>query len=63
MTLVILAGTAFLAVSALAMFAMLVVSIRRTERVPLSELQGKPTGTIARRVLTGFRTDNAEDTE
>lgn len=59
MTLVILAGAMFLAV--IAMFAVLVVSIRRAERVPMSAIQGKRPGTIARRVLVGFRADNAED--
>lgn len=59
MTIVILAGATFLAV--IAMVAVLVVSIRRAERVPLSEIRGKRTGTIARRVLVGFRTE--EDAE
>jgi hypothetical protein len=63
MVLFILAGTAFLAVFALTVFTVLVVSIRRAERAPLSEIQGKQAGITARRVLTGFRFDSEEDAE
>lgn len=61
-TLFVLAGTSFLAVSALAVFAVLVVSIRRAERVPLSESRQKRVGIIAGRVLIGFCTGE-EDAE
>jgi hypothetical protein len=56
----ILAGTGFLAGAALAVFALIVISIHRTPRVPMSETSGKRPGAFARRVITGVRTD-AED--
>lgn len=63
MLLFVLAGTAFLAILVLIVFVVLVVSIHRAARVPLSETRGKRSGTIARRVLTGFRIDGEEGTE
>lgn len=52
----ILAGAAFLAVAAFAVFAVLVLSIHRTDRVRMSEAGGGRRGAIARRVLAGIGT-------
>lgn len=59
MAIVILAGT--VAILAFVVFTVLVVSIRRTPQGPLSEINGKRPGVIARRVLTGFSTESKED--
>jgi hypothetical protein len=58
--LLILAGTVFLSILAFAVFAVLVVSIRRTPRVPMSETRGKRAGAVARCVIGGVRTDGEE---
>jgi hypothetical protein len=50
----VLVGTASLAVLALGIFLVLVVSLWRTPHVPLSEIQGKREGVMARRVMYGF---------
>ena len=60
-TILILAGTAFLASVAFAAFTVVVVSIRRNERARLSETKGQRAGTIARRVLAGISTGSEED--
>lgn len=59
-TVLILAGTGFLAFAGLAVFAFLVISIHRTPRVPMSQTPGRRHGAFARCVLTGVRAD-AED--
>lgn len=51
--LIVLAGTGFLAVLVSVAFVLLVVSIHRTPRVPLSEARGKRSGALARCVITG----------
>jgi hypothetical protein len=63
LTLFILAGTAFLSFITLAAFVLVVVSIHRNERARLSETKGNCAGIIARKVLTGVRTECEEDTE
>lgn len=57
----ILAGTAFLAITAFAVFVFIVVSIHRTQRVPLAETRGKHSGSFARCLLVGI--EGKEDGE
>lgn len=59
----VLAGTAFLAVAAFAVFVLLVLSIHRTARVPLSEARGMRHGSMARRVLAGIRVEGKDGDE
>jgi hypothetical protein len=59
----ILAGTAFLACAAFAVFAFLVISIHRTPRVPMSQTPGNRPGTFARCMLTGVRAGAKDDNE
>jgi hypothetical protein len=61
--LLILAGTAFLAVLVFAVFVLLVVSIHRTPRVPMSEVRGRRAGAFARCVITGVSAGSKEDGE
>ena len=57
----ILAGTAFLAFAALTVLALIVISLHRTDRVPLAEIHGRRSGALARHVLAGFRPCREED--
>ncbi len=61
-TLFILAIAVFLGGAVLGAFVLLTVSVRRGQRAPyLSETQGMREGHIARRVLTGIRTETSDD--
>ena len=51
---VFLSGTAF------GIFILLIISMRRTTRAPLSEAQGERAGAISRRVLVGARAGGRE---
>jgi hypothetical protein len=51
---VFLSGTAF------GIFILLIISMRRTTRAPLSEAQGERAGAISRRVLVGTRAGGRE---
>jgi hypothetical protein len=62
-TILILAGTGFLAAAALTVFAFTVISIHRTPRVPMSETAGKRPGAFARCVIGGVRTDAKDGDE
>ena len=46
----------FLSGAAFGVFVLLLVSMRRTTRAPLSEAHGERGGAISRRVLVGART-------
>ena len=50
----------FLSGAAFGVFILLVISMRRTPRVPLSQVQGERAGGISRRVLTGSRPGSRE---
>ena len=50
----------FLSGAAFGVFILLVISLRRTPRVPLSQVQGEHAGGISRRVLTGSRPGSRE---
>ncbi len=50
----------FLSGAAFGAFILLVISMRRTTRAPLSEAHGERAGAISRRVLVGARTDGRE---
>jgi hypothetical protein len=45
---------------AFGIFILLVISMRRTPRVPLSQVRDDPAGGLARRVLTGSRPGGRE---
>lgn len=63
-TLLIIALTLFLVGAACAIFAVLIVSIRRGQKTQfLSGNPGRHAGTIARRVLAGIRDGNSGDEE
>jgi hypothetical protein len=47
----------FLSGAAFGVFILLVTSMRRTARAPLSEARAERAGAISRRVLVGVRTD------
>jgi hypothetical protein len=51
---------AFLSVIAFTVFALAVISMHRTARVPLSEAGGDRTGMLSRRVLVGARPGGRE---
>jgi hypothetical protein len=59
----ILAVSVFLSFLAFGAFALLIVSIHRTPRVPMSETQGKRAGAFARCVIAGVRTESKEGDE
>jgi hypothetical protein len=61
--LLVLAGTAFLAVLVFAVFVLLVISIHRTPRVPMSEARGRRAGAFARCVITGVSGESEGDGE
>ena len=50
----------FLSGAAFGVFILLVISLRRTPRVPLSQVHEERAGGIARRVLTGSRPGSRE---
>jgi hypothetical protein len=50
----------FLSGAAFGIFVLLIVSMRRTARSPLSEAHGQRAGEISRRVLVGTRTSDRE---
>ncbi len=50
----------FLSGAAFGAFILLVISMRRTTRAPLSEAHGERAGAISRRVLVGARADGRE---
>lgn len=61
-TLLIVAVAVFLGGAVLGAFVLLTVSVRRGQRTRfLSETQGMRDGHIARRVLTGIRTETSDD--
>ncbi len=61
-TLLIVAIAVFLGGAVLGAFVLLTVSVRRGQRTRyLSETQGMREGHIARRVLTGIRTETSDD--
>ena len=61
-TLLIVAIAVFLGGAVLGAFVLLTVSVRRGQRARyLSETQGMREGHIARRVLTGIRTETSDD--
>ena len=51
---------AFLSATAFAVFALTVISMHRTARVPLSEAGGDRAGALSRRVLVGARPGGRE---
>ncbi len=50
----------FLSGAAFGAFILLIISMRRTARAPLSEAHGERGGALSRRVLVGARTDGRE---
>ena len=50
----------FLSGAAFGVFILLVISLRRTPRAPLSQVQEERAGELARRVLTGSRPGSRE---
>ena len=50
----------FLSGAAFGAFILLIISMRRTPRGPLSQVQGERAGGISRRVLTGSRPGSRE---
>jgi hypothetical protein len=50
----------FLSGAAFGIFILFVISMHRTPRVPLSQVQAERAGGIARRVLTGSRPGSRE---
>ncbi len=50
----------FLAGVASGIFILFLISMRRTPRVPLSQVQDERAGSISRRVLTGSRSGGRE---
>jgi hypothetical protein len=50
----------FLSGAAFGVFVLLLVSMRRTTRAPLSEAHGERAGAISRRILVGARTGGRE---
>jgi hypothetical protein len=50
----------FLSGALFGVFVLLLVSMRRTSRVPLSETHDERAGTISRRMLVGSRTESRE---
>jgi len=61
-TLLIVAIAVFLGGAVLGAFVLLTVSVRRGQRTRyLSETQGMREGHIARRVLTGIRTETSDE--
>lgn len=50
----------FLAGVAFGIFILFLISMRRTPRVPLSQVQDERAGSISRRVLTGSRSGGRE---
>ena len=50
----------FLAGVASGIFILFLISMRRTPRVPLSQVQDERAGSISRRVLTGSRSGSRE---
>jgi len=57
----VLAIVVFLGGAAFGMLVLLVVSIHRTSRAPLSKVHRQRAGSLSRRVLTGVRTNDEED--
>ena len=51
---------AFLSGTAFGVFILLIISMRRTTRAPLSEAHGERAGAVSRRVLVGTRTGGRE---
>jgi len=47
----------FLSGAAFGVFILLIISMRRTARAPLSEARDERAGAVSRRVLVGARTD------
>ena len=62
-TIVVLSGVAFLIGIVFGMLILFVISIHRTSRSPLSEIDSDCPGSISRRVLTGVRLDHEEPGE
>ena len=61
-TLLIVAIAVFLGGAVLGAFVLLTVSVRRGQRTRyLSETEGMREGHLARRVLTGIRTETSDD--
>jgi hypothetical protein len=60
---VVLSIVALLGAAAFSTLVLLIISIRRTSRAPLSEIHNDRVGRISRRVLTGGRTARREDHE
>jgi hypothetical protein len=50
----------FLSGVAFGVFILFVISLRRTPRVPLSQVQDERAGSLSRRVLTGSRPGSRE---
>jgi hypothetical protein len=50
----------FLSGAGLGIFILFVISLRRTPRVPLSQVQDEQAGRLSRRLLTGSRPDSGE---
>jgi hypothetical protein len=53
----------FLSGAAFGVFILMVISMHRTARAPLSETHGERAGAISRRMLVGARTDGREISE
>jgi hypothetical protein len=62
-TIVVLSGVAFLIGIVFGMLILFVISIHRTSRTPLSEIDSDCPGSISRRVLTGVRVNREESGE
>jgi hypothetical protein len=62
-TIVVLSGVAFLIGIVFGMLMLFVISIHRTSRSPLSEIESDCPGFISRRVLTGVRVNREEPGE
>lgn len=62
-TIVVLSGVVFLIGIVVGMLLLFVISIHRTSRSPLSEIESDCPGSISRRVLTGVRVNREESGE
>jgi hypothetical protein len=57
----VLSTVVFLGGAALGMLVLVIISIHRTSRAPLSEIHATRGGSVSRRVLTGGRVTRKED--
>ncbi len=62
-TIAVLSIAVFLAGAVIGMLVLFIISIHRTSRSPLSEIDSDCPGSISRRVLTGVRVNREESGE